>query len=334
MPGLDIEILQAAKREGMVSFYATTDEGVDLIVAEFKKRLPFVQVEQLQLPGGALAQRFAAEQTAGKAAADVAANTNESVGLDWAAKGWCATYTPTDAQKLSAAVPNVVYRYEGFAIVVAWTEGTLAKQDIETLKTWSGLMDSRFKGKRFAVVEVAAGGSTLYPNTYFYKEFGTTLWQKYVDNASVVRIFASGKPALQALLQGEVDIAAPTNSQQVQSVWLSGAPIAWVTPKPTLLVASTGCVVKSAPHPNAARLLWEFILSKKSQELMLSVGDASYRTDIDPQAAMTGQAADLLKRPWYAPPDITQPYLISPQEIASLSREVTEKWRAIFNARK
>jgi ABC-type Fe3+ transport system substrate-binding protein len=53
-----------------------------------------------------------------------------------------------------------------------------------------------------------------------------------------------------------------------------------------------------APHPNAARLLTDFCLSKEGQSVLISVGKSSARSDID------ANPIDLLKGARVIPSDL------------------------------
>lgn len=50
-----------------------------------------------------------------------------------------------------------------------------------------------------------------------------------------------------------------------------GAPIDWTTLGPVLVILSGHGIVTRAPHPNAARLFTDFLLSKEGQRLFMGL---------------------------------------------------------------
>jgi iron(III) transport system substrate-binding protein len=60
----------------------------------------------------------------------------------------------------------------------------------------------------------------------------------------------------------------------------NGAPVAWTTLGPTLVVPVGHGVATRAPHPNAAKLFIDFVLSREGQRLILTFDRNSARSDL------------------------------------------------------
>lgn len=327
MPAVDIELVQAAKEEGRVVFYSSTNVASNAVGAAFGEDFPFITVEHVQLAGGSLNERFSAEQAAGTHAADVFNTSSEPAVLGFIEQGFCEEYTPTTAEDYpeEAKVPGYHYRWGGTAQGIAYVQDSLEDADIDALSTWEGLTDERFSEKVFGWIEVAAGGTTIFNNTFFYKEYGPELWRDHVAAVAGTNIYGGTNPTTAALLQGEIDITGPVGISAPYDMWAEGAPVAWITPTPTLAVPTGGCIAQSPPHPNAARLLWEYILSDRGQEIMAPYGVASYKQGLE-----VTLPEDLTSEPWYRPMDLDAIVEIDEEEIEALREEVIREWRAVF----
>ena len=85
--------------------------------------------------------------------------------------------------------------------------------------------------------------------------------------------------------EGVYDINIPASS--VERMKERGAPIDWIAlgPVPAIMVGAG--IATGAPHPNAAKLFLEFVLSRDGQKLMQTPGRHIARGDLaNEQAAM------------------------------------------------
>jgi iron(III) transport system substrate-binding protein len=70
------------------------------------------------------------------------------------------------------------------------------------------------------------------------------------------------------VIAGEHKLGVMIYNHHVAISAAQGAPIAWAKLQPLVALFTMMGVVKDAPHPNAARLLEEFILSEPGQKVM------------------------------------------------------------------
>lgn len=328
MPGVDIELVQAAKDDGRVVYYTSTNLANNEIAQSFGQDFPFITVEHIQLAGGSLNERFAAEQSSGTHAADVFNTSSEPGVLEFVELGYCEEYTPTvDASYPDEAkVQGLHYRWGGTEQGIAYVQGSLDDEELAALSTWEGLLDERFNDEIFGWIDVAAGGTTVFVNTFFYQEYGADFWRDHQQLVAGTNIYGGTNPTTAALLQGEIDITGPVGISAPYDIWAEGAPIAWIVPTPTLAVPTGGCMAQNPPNPSAAALLWEYILSDHGQTLMAPYGMASYKSDI----GTVELPEDLTAEPWYQPSDLSQIVEIPEAELAELREEVIDEWRAVF----
>lgn len=94
------ELIEAAKKEGKVSYYA----AIQLEVAEnlgkmFEAKYPGISVRVERSGAERIFQRIAQEQGSGIHAVDVANSTDVSHYLEWKKNGWLASYLPEEVAK-------------------------------------------------------------------------------------------------------------------------------------------------------------------------------------------------------------------------------------------
>jgi iron(III) transport system substrate-binding protein len=327
MPGVSIDLVRGAAEEGKVVFYTSTNLASNAVGEAFHKRFPFVEVEQLQLAGGTLTERFAAEQAAGTHAADVINTSSEPDVRGFADKGYCEEYTPSSDSRFAdeSKMPGLEYRWNGTVQGIAYLADSLTDEQVESLATWDTLVDPVWKGKVFGWIDAAAGGTTVFVNTYLYDKYGTDLWKEHKALASKVNVYGGTNPTTQALLQGEIDITGPVGISAPYEMFKEGAPVRWASPTPTLAVPAGGCIGAKPPHPNAAKLLWEFILSDEGQAAMAPYGSVSYLKDFE-----VPEIADLDSEDWYKAPDASSIVEISDETLSTERETVINEWRAIF----
>ena len=90
---------------------------------------------------------------------------------------------------------------------------------------------------------------------------------------SVVSIGSGARQVLDLVISGEHPIALQIFNYHAVISAAKGAPVAWGHVAPSTVSASSVSVAKRAPHPNAAKLLAEFLVSTEGQALFR---DADY----------------------------------------------------------
>ncbi len=83
-----------------------------------------------------------------------------------------------------------------------------------------------------------------------------------------VTIPAAQRVVLDKVISGEYPLAVMTLNYHATISAEQGAPVQWIKMEPLLQSMSLISIVKDAPHPNAARLLVEFMLSDEGQKVM------------------------------------------------------------------
>jgi iron(III) transport system substrate-binding protein len=93
--------------------------------------------------------------------------------------------------------------------------------------------------------------------------------------ANNVRFFEGSGGIIQAVVRGDV-LVAELSDIPLHPLLEDGAPIGFVYPKSgTTLTAGVGFVAAKARHPNAAKVLLNWLMTQKGQELLQQYGGLS-----------------------------------------------------------
>jgi iron(III) transport system substrate-binding protein len=134
-------------------------------------------------------------------------------------------------------------------------------------RSYASLLDPKWRG------QIAWGGT---PSTSAGPGFvGTVLAEMGEEKGlSYLKEFAKQKPAnlsisanavLSQVILGEYAIGLQLFNNQVAEATKKGAPVQWIPIEPTTVVLNVLSVLKAAPHPNAGKLLVDFLTSPQGQ---------------------------------------------------------------------
>src|ERR1700716_4572294 len=157
-------LIEAAKKEGQVSYYTSTDLPVaEKLAKAFEAKYPGIAVRVERAGAERIFQRIGQEKASRIYAVDVVCSTDPAHFLDWKSKGWVAPYVPEDVSKYFP--PEHVDPSGMHATLCAWLEviGTtpissrarMPRRAMPTCSTPSG-GDQAGKGNR-----ALAGGARL-----------------------------------------------------------------------------------------------------------------------------------------------------------------------------
>ena len=90
----------------------------------------------------------------------------------------------------------------------------------------------------------------------------------------------SGKAMSNMVVSGEVPLSPTVYNSSIVQAKQTGAPVEWYPLEPVYAHVSFVGLATKAPHPHAAMLLLDYILSKEGQEALVEGGLCSARTDV------------------------------------------------------
>ena len=83
------------------------------------------------------------------------------------------------------------------------------------------------------------------------------------------------------MVAGEYPLILAYN-QTIQRMTSRGAPIEWLPLEPAVTQVNPVMLASKAPRPNAARLFYDFVLSKEGQEMLRGFQRIPVRKDVEP----------------------------------------------------
>lgn len=309
----DPRVVEAAQKEGVVSLYSSASTGPSNAIAEAFRAKYGVKVSVYRAGSAEVATRVQAEESAGRAQADALIIEEPALGL---LLPYLASYDSPERTSIDPAFKAPQYTLiRMYVAQLGWNsnavKGTAAPKD------WKDLLDPRWKG-RFGSLDPHVTATTLAWQVMVNELYGPSYLQGF--GANEPKLYASTNAMSQAIVAGEID-AGITNSFGVIQMADTGAPIAGVVPKHTVLFGGNIAVFSKAPHANAARLFCDFACSAEGQSI-INVAGATIPTHPDARAPKAGSLADLSKDHVLSQPDYRRIVADTPKLLAEWDRYV------------
>ena len=308
-----------ARREGSVTWYIAqmTGEAAEAMGKRFTQRFPGVNVTAIRTTGQVAYERLSQELKNSTLQCDVFSSTDIAHYPALRARGALAKY---DAENAAALAP--AYQGQGEDGFYYPTSASLQIMVYHTKNVKTGeqplrctdLLDPKWKG-RVGIAHPAFSGYFGQWVLAMRKQYGWEFFEKLAKNNP--RIGRSGNDPISLLNAGECLIGTGPVSTAIQNME-KGNPIGFVYPEDgTVLTVGCSAVVEKAPHPFAARLFQEWLLSLDYAEACKDWHLEPVRADA-PRMSGTKSLAELkLLR-------------LTTAEIAKGIPEAVEQWRDTF----
>ena len=288
---LDQALIDAAKKEGQVTWYTTQiiDQFARPAAQAFEKRYG-IKVNYVRANSNEVALRVLNEARAGKMQVDVFDGTGATASLK--SEKIPAKWIPEAAKRLPANYvdPEGYWVATNLYVLTPGYNTDLVPKGAAP-RTYEDLLDPRWKGKivwNTASAPSAAGGFVGVTLASMGEEKGRA-YLKALAKQNVTGIQVAARQVLDQVIAGEYAIALNIFNNHAVISAAKGAPSAWIPMNPGMAVLSVISVTKDAPHTNAGKLFLEFLVSEEGQKLYR---DADYMP-MDP----TVQARDPSLRP-------------------------------------
>ena len=263
----DQSTVEAAKKEGQVVWYTTliVNQIIRPLKIAFEKKYPGVTLQYTRADDLVTSAKILAEGQAGRMQADIFDGIANMLPLQEA--GLLAPFTVPNA----ADYPPELKAHDGYwiaEIMYVFTPGIntgLLPKD-QAPKTFADLLDPKLAGK------MAWNGSSMAGAYGFVANVLTTMGEdkgmtylRALAKQRVVNVEASSRAVLDQVIAGEYWMNLMAFNHHVVISARKGAPCDWLKLEPTPVTLDAVGLLKDAPHPNAARLFLEFLLSPEGQ---------------------------------------------------------------------
>ena len=315
---VDQALIDAARKEGSVVWYSTliVNQIVRPMVAAFEAKYPGIKVEYSRASSSDVALKIANEARAGRVQSDLFDGSNTVFLLR--DSRLVAPYTPEAVKDWPAELKSKDGTWTGlnlFYWTAAYNTNLVKPEDVP--KTYADLLDPKWKGKIAWTYDPTPGG----PPGFVHNIVSTMGQEKGME---YLRAFAKQEPVtipgaqrvvLDHVISGEYPLCVMILNNHAAISIKAGAPVKWLKMEPLLSTMSLVSITANGPHPNAARLMVEFMLSQEGQKIMAAndyipahPNVAASSPDLKPQTG--GFTVNLV------PPE--------------MARDDNEKWTAIY----
>jgi iron(III) transport system substrate-binding protein len=273
--------VDAAKKEGTVVVYGTTIlEDMARLNKLFNQKFPTIKVDYFRSTGRSLYERILNENRARSYAADIYQISGMQMWM-LGQRGLLLRY----ASRERAAVDEGGKDKEGYwtalysnTYATAYNTRNVAGQDIP--HSYKDLLAPKWKGRMALAEETYEWLGSMIQ--IMGREKALQLMRELAKQE--LRMQSKTTLSLQLLCAGEFSLDLANRINLVEGVKEKGCPADWVgieplTQRPPVAIA----VPKTAPHPTAAKVYTDFMLSQETQQFMSRVLQReSSRVDVDP----------------------------------------------------
>src|ERR1700681_1252134 len=266
-------LIEAAKKEGHVNYYTSTDLPVaEKLAKAFEAKYPGITVHVERTGAERVFQRIGQEYASNIHAVDVVNSSDAAHFIVWKRDGILAPYVPEDVAKFYPAehkdVDGQFASWRVWLSIIAYNTGLVKPE--EAPKSFADLLEPRWKSK---IVKAHPGYSgTIMTATYqLQRDLGWS-WFEQLAKQNVMQVQSAADPPKKLDL-GERAIMADGNEYSILQLRETGHPVepVYATEGSPLIIGPNG-VFKNSPNPNAAKLFQSFSLGREAQQLIIDVG--------------------------------------------------------------
>ena len=271
-------LIEGAKKEGTVMWYCSMNaEDAKKLTDNFNKKYPFVKVEFFRSNSTKVLHRIMTETKTGRYLFDVVGVSGFEI-YQMIKSGLVQPYHSPE----SKAYPELFKDLRGYwtdyfdsYAIIGYNTKQIAKG--QQPKDWPDLLDPKWKGKLMVDSEDVRWYATILDR--WGEKKGRDFMKALAKQDMLIR---SGSSLIaQLLVAGEAPMGM-VNVHTMERMKGRGAPVDWVATTDPIVVSlhPIGLAAKPA-HPNAGKLLIDFILSKEGQALIMEMGRTPARPGTD-----------------------------------------------------
>lgn len=283
---LNQSIIDAAKKEGSVTLYsAASADATAKICTAFTSKFA-IACDYYSASALRLFQRFNAEADAKNVKGDVITASLLPAFNDAKAKSRIVPFKSSEGAAYPPTYRDKDNYYVAVRVIIeAISINPKLIDSASAPTTWTDLTDPKWKGKMIAS-DPGSSGTGLAAFYFWEKTYGLDFIRKFAANQPM--IVTSSALVANSVVSGERPVAAQLDSWEIAMRLKDGQPIKPIFPvKGSPIVPSPIAVVANGPHPNAAQVLMDYLMSQEGQTLLMNaLGTYSARSDVASPAGM------------------------------------------------
>jgi iron(III) transport system substrate-binding protein len=278
----DRQLVEGAKKEQKLVFYTTIDLPQTIqVVHDFVQKYPFLGLELHPLEAETLVKRVQREARSGMFKWDVlivGGGLLQPI-LD---EKLVVSYHSPQREAISDVFNHGEGLWSGYYInpyVLGYNTTVVTEEEIP--RSYDELLDPRWKGNRIAIDKEAHG--LLRGLAAAWGEDRAVAYLKRLADQKPL-LAATSIAVVDSMHIGNVPIViahAPVIQGYKSKL---ASPIDWIFLEPIIAQVDAVMLSSRSPHPNAARLFVDFVLSREGQAALASVQHIPVRRDMEPQS--------------------------------------------------
>ncbi len=274
-----------AAKETEVNWYGTVnEEEAKPLLDMWSKAYPAIKPNYIRASETALMSRVLTEEQAGKHNFDVLSSTTAHL---LTPAGLALQYTPPNAVAVDPDYRDKAGYWLGLYANYNTVQVNTEKVKKGEIKSYEDLANPKWKGQ----IAVDSTDYDWYAGLVSIRGQQATddLIKGIVSTAGVKLVDGHGNLS-DALVAGQYAIALNQFLNQAERAKRQGAPTEWIAVEPVVVQLGKMAISKAAPHPNAAKLLANFLISSDAQKYLTTRGRITSRIDVpnDPPNLVSG----------------------------------------------
>jgi iron(III) transport system substrate-binding protein len=274
----DPKVVEGAKKEGQMIFYTTmTLDQSKEVVDRFQKKYPFIKPTLFRTGGGPLLNKIFTEARGGRHAWDVVVGRAEMV-VPLMQRKLIASYRSPETKMIDEDLVDREGYWSAYYVisyVLGWHTKWVKREEVP--ETYAALVDPKWKVS--VVVDNEAYGILQRLMRAWGREKAIAYFKRIAATKPSMKRGNTERVALAAA--GEYPLTVSYN-QTFERMVARGAPMDWLPLEPAVVSAFPVIIAAKAPHRNAARLYYDFSLSKERQEMLRGMQRIPVRKDVEP----------------------------------------------------
>ncbi len=290
-------IEEGAREDGRLTIYSTADtQEIAPLLAEFGRKYPFLKVDYVDITAGDLYARFMHESAIGKPRADLLWSAGMDLQIKLVNDGYAQPYVSREKAALPdwAVWKNEAYGITAEPIVFTYNKALMPASEVprshaQFAELLAGKPDL-YRGRIACYDPELSGTGFLYLTWDLHTN--RDLW-KFVETLGRAR------PTEHATSREMLDRVSDGRSLMTYNIIGSYAlerqsrdpAVGVVMPEDyTLVMSRIAIIPRSAPHPDAAKLFLDFMLSRQGQGLLADRYMTPVRADVPAPAGTRADA--------------------------------------------
>jgi len=309
---------QGARREAQLVFYTSVSAAdVPKITAAFEAVHPFLKVNAYRAQPSSLITRLETETRTGRDLVDLVGSAP--------AQMWHLKQRKLSRPYLSPerqAFPSGSYDHEGYwagfevtPIVLAFNSRMVPAA--ESPRSYEELLRPRWKGK------LSLGNDEYEWFSVMLDSLGKKKGLEYMKGLAkqdLNMVGTSSRMRVELMLAGEFAVSLAARGRRVVEFKEQGAPIDYRLFDPYPSVPNFVSLMARAPHPHAAMLFFDWLLSQEGQSLLTQIPRLTIRKGLKQK----GRLQDLYEKDFV---------FVDPASLGAHLKELMEEYDQIFGAR-